>query len=63
MAEVIIIDRPREWRNNKLRSRKPYKIKGSDWHTGSGGDVTVYRKNGDPVISLSEGEWRKVRRG
>lgn len=60
---MIIIDRPDRWRNGKERSRAPYKIKkGRDWGT-SQGTVTVYNKAGDSILSLSEGEWTKIRRG
>jgi hypothetical protein len=63
VAEVIIIQRHARWRGGKARPRKPYRIKGSDWATDAAGGITVYRKNGDAIISLADGEWRKVRRG
>jgi hypothetical protein len=63
VAEVkIIITRPGKWRGNKMRPVKPIRIKGTDWGI-SHGALSVYDKNATAILSLGEGEWRKVRRG
>ena len=58
---VIIVEVPPKWRGGKRRPRKPVRVKGSDWNT-NGDTVTIYTKNGDPVMSFAEGEWKRVRR-
>ncbi len=59
----IIIELPDSWRNSKRRPRKPINLKGSEWSTGPSGTLTVYDKAGNPVLSLAESEWTRVRRG
>lgn len=60
---MIIIDRPKAWRNGKDRPVKPYRLKkGRDWSTIQG-TVTVYDKKGSSILSLAESQWDRVRRG
>lgn len=60
---MIIIDRPEVWKRNRHVPVKPYRVgKGRSWDVLSR-TVTVYDKKNRAILSLSEGEWTRVRRG
>jgi hypothetical protein len=58
---TIVIELPANWRGGKRRPRKPVRLKGFDWTT-NGDSLSIYTKNGDPVMSFAAGEWVRVRR-
>lgn len=61
---TAIIERPRIWKNNREVKVAPWKFpRAKTWGISPAGDLTLYSKRGNLIISLSAGNWEKVRRG